>query len=63
MENNNWLSIKKQYFTDERWDVLAHGLNRVFMEMNVGLKIKIENALDKERGECILLMIERREKK
>lgn len=62
MENNNWLSIKKQYFIDERWDVLAHGLNEVFMGMDLDIRVNIENTIDDKRGECVLLKFEKEKK-
>ncbi len=54
-----WISIKKRYFDEERWDVLAIGLNRGFRDAGIDLKAKVyEETLD-GRGPCITLELEK----
>lgn len=58
-DTRGWISIKKQYMIDERWDVLATGMNRAFIDMEMDVRVKIEEAFEEGRGDCILVTIKR----
>ena len=58
-DTHGWVSIKKQFMIDERWDVLARGINRAFIDMEIDVRVKIEEAFEEGRGDCILVTVKR----
>ncbi len=63
MKELNYIAVKKVHLTNERWDVLARGLNRAMMDLDLNLRFTVESTENEDMGECVLFKIFEKEKK